>query len=170
MEMRVPSWLAKPFVWSVLPFAWWWARGHERKILREGRELTAEEKSDAAAAGVDDVESMRIRVIAPVPTPGGRLLRGAAMIARFPIHPPAGMATNGQRVARHDANQRGRNITEISVVRKKNYLDPFGGADCAHRSVAFVHAPIASVVDASDRTDQIERRDEADERTALDHR
>lgn len=92
MRVRFSSWFLRPVVWLLLPVAWWWARRHEQKILNSGQKLTEQEKVDAAAAGVVDVDSIRLRIISPVPTPGGALLRRASRITRFPLNPPSGMA------------------------------------------------------------------------------
>ncbi|MCB1063970.1 MAG: hypothetical protein KDN20_13740 [Verrucomicrobiae bacterium] len=89
---RRPRWLTLPLVWLALPFAWFWVCQQQRRILRDGRSLSDEERRDATAAGVVLPERIRLMVVAIVPTPGASLLRGLAAVTRFPLSPPAGMA------------------------------------------------------------------------------
>ncbi|MCB1231036.1 MAG: hypothetical protein KDN19_12245 [Verrucomicrobiae bacterium] len=76
----------------ILPLATLWVRRQERRILANGRPLSIEEKLDARDAGVADVDRVRLMVLSPVPSPGGRLLSGFGRLTRFPMEPPSGMA------------------------------------------------------------------------------
>ncbi|CAN5174648.1 hypothetical protein BH23VER1_BH23VER1_09670 [soil metagenome] len=52
-----------------------WAAYHERRILRLGRQLTASELADAAAAGVTCPARLRILAVPAIPNPFGRAFR-----------------------------------------------------------------------------------------------
>ncbi len=80
-------------VWLALPVAVFWARRQERRILREGRPLTEDERRDAEDAGVADADAVRLLTPDVVPTPGGAFLRGLTRwTGVLPAGSPAGMA------------------------------------------------------------------------------
>ena len=75
-ETGLPSempWWIRPLVASLLPGALYWARREERRIVREGRPLTEQERRDARDVGVRIPEWVRVLPVPRVPLPGGRL-------------------------------------------------------------------------------------------------
>lgn len=92
MMARPPKFLTDALVWLVLPLAHRWVRREERRILKAGRRLTAEERGDAVAAGVADPDTIRLIIISPLPSPGGLLLQSLGGATSFAVTAPVGMA------------------------------------------------------------------------------
>jgi hypothetical protein len=67
----------------LVPLAARWAEALERRILREGIALSAEELADAGALGVRQPERVRLLCLASVPTPDDLTLRSAAAAVQF---------------------------------------------------------------------------------------
>jgi hypothetical protein len=77
---------------NLLPLAASWAEALERRILREGVPLTAEEAADARALGVREPERVRLLCLASVPTPDDVTLRAAAAAVQFLTPTTRGLA------------------------------------------------------------------------------
>lgn len=69
----------------------WWIRGHERQILRTGRELSETEAQLASAVGVADVRRIRVCLIDPIPMPGPAWAHRTAQRLGFPALRASGL-------------------------------------------------------------------------------
>ena len=65
-------------VWLALPVLWAWARGVERRALREGRPLRQGERWLARLAGVRHAGRIRVCEVLEMPRPGLRWMQGVA--------------------------------------------------------------------------------------------
>lgn len=76
----------------LIPLAARWAEALERRILREGVPLSAEETADARTLGVREPERVRLLCLANVPAPDDVTLRAAAASVQFLTPATRGLA------------------------------------------------------------------------------
>lgn len=71
----------------ILPLATWWVGRQERRILKEGVEMTLEEKKWAGSVGVTDVDRVRLLYVREVPMPGSPIINFLADLFKSPVTP-----------------------------------------------------------------------------------
>lgn len=90
--------LKRPFPrlagWLLLPALIIWITRQEKRILRDGRPLSPEERAAASEVGVQEPEKLRIAVVDRVPMPGPVWLQRIAARLGYPAQSAIGMCLN----------------------------------------------------------------------------
>ena len=116
--LLVPLWLA----------AVWWVRRRERAILRDGVALTPEQRHLARAAGVSDIERVRIVAAVEVPLPLPYFARRIAQRAGWIASDIAGMTLGHGIVVREDCQDDSRLLVhELTHVHQYERLGGIAG-------------------------------------------
>lgn len=104
----------------ILPLVHFWAKRHERDILRHGSRLSMQQLEDAARVGVQEPDRVRVLFVEKVPPHMPRFLRKIA--ARLGVGPPttAGMALGHGIYVRADQSGR-RDLLVHELVHTAQY-------------------------------------------------
>ena len=114
---------------QLLPLAAKWAARLERRILREGVPLLAEEMADARAVGVQAPERVRLLSLARLPKPTDPILTAAAAAIQFLTPATRGLALQHGIFIRSDC-WRDRHLIAHELVHTAQYermggIEPF---------------------------------------------
>jgi hypothetical protein len=112
--------IARVVTLLILPFVHFWAKRHERDILRHGSRLSMQQLEDAARVGVQEPDRVRVLFVEKVPPHMPRFLRKIA--ARLGLGPAttAGMALGHGIFVRADQSDR-RDLLVHELVHTAQY-------------------------------------------------
>ena len=112
---------------TLLPLAVKWVESMERRILREGVALTAQETADARAIGLREPERVRLLPLSRAPVPDDPALRASAAAIRFLTPATRGLALRYGIFLRIDC-WRDRGLIAHELVHTAQY-ERLGGVE-----------------------------------------
>lgn len=118
----------KWFIKCTVPLATMWVANQERRILREGRKLTDEEKTWAATVGVEQVDRVRVLDILKVPLPGSPATNFIANRFRYPLDPIGLAAQHGiylRRDSKNDPSLLVHELVHVAQYERLGGIRPF---------------------------------------------
>jgi hypothetical protein len=90
--LKLPYGLAVTLADAIAPFMARWASEQERRILRDGMPLAAEQMMFTRALGITEPEEVRVLMIEPIPLPAPPWCVHIARRFGLPVFSPGGMA------------------------------------------------------------------------------
>lgn len=112
MSSSLRSWCIK----ILLPYASWWVGRQEHRILKEGIELTSEEKMWAASVGVQDVDKVRLLYLPMIPLPVSSITYFVARMLGKPLDVGGMAAQYGIYVVKQSRNDPSILVHEMAHI------------------------------------------------------
>jgi hypothetical protein len=124
--MTLPRGLALVLATALAPSVARWARGQERRILREGVGLTPDLLRFAETLGISTAGGIRVAIVRPVPLPVPRRWLKLAASVGFPVFQPSGMALgNGIYLESPDPATLRHELVHVAQYERLGGIEPF---------------------------------------------